>query len=94
MKWTVFKVKRNDPEKKIWFSELNFYMGPENVFKNIDFDNDWRFKEVEGKREKAVLLGEAELEDSDFPIKYPLSLKNEQSVFEISKEICSLSSGG
>lgn len=74
--WTVFRVKKKDPETKKWVSELFFMMGGEKSFEDVNFDVDWRFCEVKDKREKAVLIGEANLTDQDWPIRYPLKLKN------------------
>jgi hypothetical protein len=83
---TVFRHKKLNQDTKKWESEIYFMHGAASNFENIDFDTDWRFCEVKGKREKSVLLGEIDLKDSDFPIKYPLVLKNGTKVFENNKE--------
>ena len=84
--WTVFKRKRKDPETKQWNTELFFVMGSEKSFEGIDLNTDWRFCEVKDKREKAVLLGNVDLKDEDWPISYPLLLKNGTEILGNYKE--------
>lgn len=74
--WTVFKVKKKDPDTKQWVAELFFMMGGVKEFEKFDFETDWRFCPVKDKREKAALLGDVDLEPADWPIKFPLVLKN------------------
>lgn len=51
---------------KIWVKSHSFYLG--NLSKT-KLNDDWRFKEVKGKRKEAIFLG---LVHTDFPVKYPL----------------------
>lgn len=73
---TVFRVKIFDDKNKLWKFELHFYNGYQQEFLKVNIENDWRFKELKGKREKAILVGCINLSEDDFPIKYPLILKN------------------
>lgn len=72
--WVAFKVKKFDGLNNQWITEIIFYLGSENEYKNIK--EDWRFCAVKGKRNEAVMLGEVDLTEKNFPIEYPLLLKN------------------
>jgi len=70
--WSVFEneFKARVDDKYQWVKELNFYMGD---MSDEDLTNDYRFREVPGKRKQLRFLGTAETE---FPVKFPLTLKN------------------
>lgn len=74
--WTVFRVEKRDPDTKKWVVELFFMMGEAKSFQAIDFNTDWRFCEVKDKRKNTLLFGDVDLEDGDWPIRFPLKLKN------------------
>lgn len=76
MIWTAFKDKHFDFDNHVWITGLNFMVGNQDYYEKVDFENDWRFCEVKNKRKKSILIGDCELSDSDFPIKFPLTLKN------------------
>lgn len=63
--YSVFKHEFINDKGK-WVSEYNFYLGD---LSEEDFKNDWRFKEVVGKRAELQFLG---LVRTDFPVTYPL----------------------
>ena len=72
--WTVFFSKPISIKSEI--TQLYFITGKEEIFKVLDFKNDWRFCAVKNKRNEAVILGDVELSDLDFPINSPLILNN------------------
>ena len=76
MIWTAFKTKGLDKRAEVPLTPLYFLQGDENGFNEIDLKTDWRFCEVKGKRKEAVLIGDVELNESDFPITFPLVLRN------------------
>lgn len=57
---TIFKTKQLNPMHSI--TELYYLQGNRSIFENIDFNTDYRFKEVKGLRAKAEIIGEIDLE--------------------------------
>ena len=66
--FSVFERTYKNGEQ--WITDLVFYKGDLSC---VDAENDWRFKEVFGKRKKLKFLG---LCQTSFPIQYPLKLSN------------------
>lgn len=54
MVWTAFQIDYYDPEKKIWETCVNYYMGD---LSEIDVNTDWRTHDVPNKRKNAKMLG-------------------------------------
>lgn len=63
-------------DKKENCTELYFMVGSIETFKDIDFKTDWRFCAVKDKRSEAILVGDINLVESDWPIKFPITLNN------------------
>ena len=50
--WSKFKLVYKS-EKGDWLTDFIYYMGD---LSGVDFANDWRFKEVEGKRKQVQFI--------------------------------------
>lgn len=82
--YSVFIDERYDVEKKQWNTSLFFMYGKHDLFSQIDFDTDWRFCEVTGKRKKSKLIGDC---NTEFPIVYPLVLNDAKKINNMGVEI-------
>lgn len=72
--WTVFFNKPINEKSEN--TKLYFMVVKQEIFKALDVKNDWRFCAVKNKRNEAVILGDVELNECEFPIKFPLKLSN------------------
>jgi len=66
--YSVFSSRCKLHERNIWVEILKFFIGD---LEDVNTAEDFRFKEVQGKREEAKFLGRCH---TNFPVKYPLRL--------------------
>lgn len=61
-----------------WILEYQFYYVD---LKQVNLSEDIRFKEINGKRKKSILIGV--VDDLEFPVKYPIKLEDGNIIYNL-----------